>query len=212
MAPTFFAIDHSLSLSTTMKRLSAIWVVQRFVTDPQVKAASPATTTTSCSSAKSRPNAIPSPATRPVPACSRSVAIVFAFRCATEIRSSRPHRPDAIETAGKHFVDVTLVADIENDGLWSSEDAQFDHAEIGPRWPPVCASDLIAPRALSWQAAANLARDRFYIRRSANAVEQARPFLEESDTYLFLHESVIDAAIGVPPRQNLSPTFRMIRV
>ena len=51
---------------------------------------------------------------------------MFAFGPEQEAVQSLvlPHRADAIEAAGKHFVDVTLVADIENESvLGGVEDA-----------------------------------------------------------------------------------------
>ena len=67
-----------------------------------------------------------------------AVAIVFAFGPQQKSVQSLvlPHRADAIEAAGKHFVDVTLVADVEDKSVLGSiedavqRDGQFDHAEI----------------------------------------------------------------------------------
>ena len=61
-----FAIDHSLSLSTTMKRLVCAPRVERLMAIPQVNAASPATTTMcSLPPRRSRPTAVPSEQGRP---------------------------------------------------------------------------------------------------------------------------------------------------
>ena len=52
-----------------------------------------------------------------------------------------PHRVDAIEAAGKHFVDVTLMTDIEDKPVLRrvedamQRDGQLDDAEIWPEMP-----------------------------------------------------------------------------
>ena len=115
---------------------------------------------------------------------SRSVAIVFAFRAQQKSVQPLvlPHRPDAIETAGKHFVDVTLVADIENEAVPRSienamqRDGQFDHAEIGPKMASGLREDFDQLLAhFLGKLRQILLADRLNIGRSANAVEQARP-------------------------------------
>ena len=72
-----------------------------------------------------------------------AVAIVFAFRAQQKSIQPfvLPHGVDAIEPAGKHFVDVALMADVKNKFvLWRAEDAmqrnrQLDHAEIRTEMP-----------------------------------------------------------------------------
>lgn len=71
MAPTFFAIDHSLSLRITIKRfVEETTLLRASRVMPQVKAASPQTATTcSCEPRRSRAVAMPSAAESAVPAC-----------------------------------------------------------------------------------------------------------------------------------------------
>ena len=71
MAPTFFAIDHSLSFRITISRLVLeTTLLSASMVMPQVKAASPHTATT-CSPVprRSRATAMPSAALSAVPAC-----------------------------------------------------------------------------------------------------------------------------------------------
>ncbi len=68
----------------------------------------------------------------------RAVAIMLALRAEKEAIQSfvLPHRPDAIEPPGEHFVHVALVADVEDKlvcGRFENamqRDRQFDHAQI----------------------------------------------------------------------------------
>jgi hypothetical protein len=91
-----------------------------------------------------------------------------------------PHRADAVETARKHFVDVTLVADIEDKlvlgGLENAVqgDRQLDNAEI---WSEVAAG----LRQDLYQLLAHFLRklrqvllaQRLYVRRRTDAIEQS---------------------------------------
>ena len=107
---------------------------------PQVKAASPATHdhVFVARRADRDPPPCRAPRTSAVPGVSGAVAIVLAFGAQQE--SVQPlvlaHRVDAIAPAGKHLVDVALVADVEDElVLRRVEDAmqrdrQFDHAEV----------------------------------------------------------------------------------
>ena len=68
----------------------------------------------------------------------RAVAIVLAFGAQEKAVQPLvlPHRVKAIEAAGKHLVDVALMADVEDELVLRrvedamQRDGQFDHAEI----------------------------------------------------------------------------------
>ena len=71
---------------------------------------------------------------------SRAVAIVLAFGAEEKAVQPLvlPHGVNAIEPAGKHLVDVALVADVEDEPVVRrienamKRNGQLDHAEIGP--------------------------------------------------------------------------------
>jgi hypothetical protein len=75
---------------------------------------------------------------------SGSVTVMVTFRSEEETVQTLvlAHRPDTIEPPGKHFVDVTLVADVEDKLVPRRfEDAvkgnrQFDDAEVRPEVTP----------------------------------------------------------------------------
>src|SRR5207237_4904955 len=112
----------------------------------------------------------------------RTVAIVFALRPQEKAVQALvlPHRPDAIEPARKHFVDVALMTDVENQSvLWRVENAmerncQFDDTKIG-------AEMAASSREHLDQLIANFLRKlgkillpkRFHGCRSVNAIKQA---------------------------------------
>ena len=108
---------------------------------PQVKAASPATTTTfSSPPSKSRPDRHAEAGRQRRAGMARAVGIVLAFGAEEEAVQPLvlPHGVDAIEPAGKHLVDVTLMADVEDELVLRrvenamERDRQLDHAEIRP--------------------------------------------------------------------------------
>ena len=115
---------------------------------------------------------------------SRAVAIVFAFGAQQEPVQSLvlPHRPNAIETTGKHFVDVALMADIENEAILRSvenameRDGQFDHAKVGSEMAARLREnfDQLLAHFLS-ELRQILLLNRLHIRWSANAIEQTGP-------------------------------------
>ena len=74
----------------------------------------------------------------------RAVAVMFAFGAQQKSVQALvlPHRVDAIEPAGEHFVDVTLMADVEDELIprriedAMQRDGQLNDAEI---WPEMSA-------------------------------------------------------------------------
>ena len=70
----------------------------------------------------------------------RAVGIVLTFRAKEKSVQPPvlPHRVDAIEPAGKHLVDITLVADVEDELVARSienpveRDRQLHDAEVRP--------------------------------------------------------------------------------
>ena len=147
MAPTFLSMDHSLSLSTTMRRL--VWwamLLSASYVMPQVKAASPATATTcSLPPLLSRATAMPSAAESAVPACPGAVAVVLAFGAQHE--PVQPTRSaDCAELflpSGEQFVHVGLMADVEQEAIGGGvedvvqRERQFHHPEIRAQMPPI---------------------------------------------------------------------------
>src|SRR6187401_25973 len=69
----------------------------------------------------------------------RAVAIMFAFGAEEKAIQTLvlPHRVNAIETAGKHLVNVPLVTDVEDESVLGrvenamKRNGQLDHTEIG---------------------------------------------------------------------------------
>ncbi len=96
-----------------------------------------------------------------------------------------PHRMDAIEPAGKHLVDVTLMADVEDELVLRGgenameRDGQLDHAEIR-------AEVTAGLREHLDQLVAHFLRElretflgqRFHVGRRLNSLEQRRFFYE----------------------------------
>ena len=154
-------------------------VVQRFVTDPAGESgvARHYHHVLSSAAAQIASDCHPQPGRQGRAGVSRAIAIVFAFRAQQKSVQPLvlPHRADAIETAGKHFVDVTLVADIENEAVPRSienamqRDGQFDHAEIGPKMASGLREDFDQLLAnFLGKLRQILLADRFDVRRSAN--------------------------------------------
>ena len=94
------------------------------------------------------------------------------------------HGADPIQPAGKHFVDVTLVANVKDElVLWRSEnsmkrDRQLDDAEIGPEMASGLGKDLDQlvthllrelREAFLWQS--------FHIGRRMDSLEQTNVLL-----------------------------------
>jgi hypothetical protein len=119
-----------------------------------------------------------------------AVAIVFAFRAQKKSVQPLvlPHRADAIEPAGKHFVDVTLVADVEDETVprriedAMQRDRQLDHAEIRSEMSAGLREDFD-------QLIAHFLRELRQIAGPRTPSSRRVPFLEESDVIviLFLH-------------------------
>ena len=107
---------------------------------PQVKAASPATTTTFSSPPnKIAPDRHAQAGRQGRAGVTRAVAIMLAFGAEEKAVQPLvlPHGVNAIEPAGKHLVDVALVTDVEDELVLRrvenamERDGQLDHAEIG---------------------------------------------------------------------------------
>jgi hypothetical protein len=72
-----------------------------------------------------------------------AIAIMLAFGAEEKAVEPLvlPHRSDAIEASGKHFVDVTLMADVKNKLVLGSlknamqSDRQFDDAKVRTEMP-----------------------------------------------------------------------------
>ena len=122
-----------------------------------------------------------------------AVAIVFAFGAQEKAVQSLvlPHRADAIEPAGKHFVDVTLMADVEDKFvLGRIEDAmqrngQFDDAEIRPEMSAGLRKNLDERFAHFLRELRQvLFAQRFDVRGRTDAIEQSRSGLRLSQKSL----------------------------
>ena len=150
---------------------------------PQVKAASPATTTTfSSPPRKSRPTAMPSAGGERGARVTRAVAIVLAFGAEEKAVQPLvlPHGVNAIEPAGEHLVDVALVTDVEDELVLRrvenamKRDGQLDHAEIRAEMAAGLREhfDQLIAHFLRELRKAFL-RQRFHVRRRMNPIEQA---------------------------------------
>src|SRR5437764_4600126 len=113
---------------------------------------------------------------------SRAVAIVFALRPQEKAVQALilPHGPNAIEPAREHFMDVALMANVENQSvLWCVENAverdrQFDDTKVGTEMPAGSREHLDQLIADFLRKLGKiLLPKRFHVCRPANAIEQA---------------------------------------
>src|ERR1700731_88170 len=112
-----------------------------------------------------------------------TVTIVFAFRAQKKTVQSLvlTHGVDAIEPAGKHFVDITLVTDIHDKSITRcvehamQSNCQFDDAEIRAEMTTSLRQnfDQLVTHFLS-ELRQILFAQRFDIRGRTYAIKQAR--------------------------------------
>ena len=159
-------------------------VVERFITDPAGEGGIAGhDDDVLVSAAKITADRHPQPRGQGGAGVSGAVAIVLALR--PEKKAVQPlvlpHGADAIEPAGKHFVDVTLVADVEDKFVLRrfenamQRDRQLDHAEVRTEMAAGLRQDFD-------QLVAHFLRElrqilfaqRFDVRRRMDAIEQPR--------------------------------------
>ena len=140
IAPTLRSMDHSLSLSTTIRRLvCSAMLFSASKEMPLVKAASPASATMcSLPPARSRATAMPKRGGERGAGVACAVGVVLAFGAQHEAvqAAGLADGLEAVAASGKQLVDIGLMADVEDEAVGRRvEDVvhgegQFDDAEI----------------------------------------------------------------------------------